>query len=112
MPIALPDSWHVEHLKLVGYLLDLDHPVGGPKARFFRRYGFAPDHPDHLAEALFEHVASVPFHVMEMDKSTRLVFEGPLLSPLGIMPRLRSVWLSILEGSGARLLTAYPYDER
>lgn len=112
MTTSLPGSWHVEHLKLVGYLLNLDHPIGRPKARVFLDYGFAPDSPESLAEALFEHAATTRFCLVETETSTRFVFEGPMRSPGGLMPRVRSVWMSSSDGTSARLLTAYPFDER
>lgn len=98
MTTSLPDSWHVEHLKLVGYLLNLDHPIGRPKARVFLDFGFTPDNPERLAKALFEHVATTSCRLVETATSTRFVFEGPMRSPRGLMPRLRSVWMSSSDG--------------
>ena len=38
--------------KLTKYLLNPTHRIGGPKARFFMRFGFHPSRPDELADAL------------------------------------------------------------
>lgn len=34
------ENAYVEHEKIVSYLLNDDHNVGGPKSRFFKRFGF------------------------------------------------------------------------
>ncbi|WP_245524468.1 DUF6883 domain-containing protein [Methylobacterium nonmethylotrophicum] len=50
------DEWRpaleVPGSKLVHYLLNVDHPKGGPKARFFLAFGFDPTQPETMAEAL------------------------------------------------------------
>ena len=43
--------------KLAGYLLALDHPDGGPKARFLASFGFLADNVNDLRLALFAHIA-------------------------------------------------------
>ena len=40
MKIPNANAAFVPPEKLTGYLLALAHPVGGPKARFFRAHGF------------------------------------------------------------------------
>ncbi|MGU3286342.1 DUF6883 domain-containing protein [Methylobacterium mesophilicum] len=35
-----PLSWSLDPRKISGYLLDETHIEGGPKARFFKRFGF------------------------------------------------------------------------
>ncbi|MGX7703302.1 DUF6883 domain-containing protein [Methylobacterium sp. Gmos1] len=53
------DGWQpaleVPGSKLVHYLLNVDHPKGGPKARFFLAFGFDPARPEVMAEALILH---------------------------------------------------------
>jgi hypothetical protein len=45
----------INRQKLTGYLLALDHPVGGPKAVFFHRLGFRPLAWIELRDALLDH---------------------------------------------------------
>ena len=112
MTISLPDVWHIEHLKITGYLLNIDHRVGAAKARVFLGFGFRPSEPDRLALALFDHLGTVPHRVVEGSSDVRFVFEGPLRAPSGIIPRLRSVWLMVRGDTVGRLVTAYPFDDR
>ncbi len=71
------DTAIVEPEKISDYLLSDPHPVGGPKAAFFKSFGFSIDKPDELTAALLEHakahaaVALAPPQVMA--RSTRSV---------------------------------------
>ena len=38
----------IEESKLRDYLLSIDHPVGGPKARFFLDHEFSRENPKEL----------------------------------------------------------------
>ncbi len=44
-PLRIPND------KIVFYLLNVDHPKGGPKARFFLSFGFDPTKPGIMADA-------------------------------------------------------------
>jgi len=95
--------------KVSGYLLSLSHSDGRAKAEFFLRFGFSPEGPQALAEALLRHCAEndvvkekrTPFGV-------QYVVEGPLVSPDGRNPMLRSVWVIEHGRRSPRLVTAYP----
>lgn len=103
--------------KLTRYLLDLDHPQGGSKAKFFLARGFTRDAWNDLAQALCAHVGSplgkgiVADHPV-LKEEKRFVVEGPLVCPDGTAPRVKAVW-KFHEGSDtAVLVTAYPARER
>jgi len=40
--------------KLVGYLLEPSHPVGGPKADWFLLMGYRPENPQRLEQDLLK----------------------------------------------------------
>ena len=98
--------------KITAYLLDADHPEGGPKARFFIRFGFSPSSPEILRAALLEHPAH--FEVSEVRPTAmgmRYAIDGPLSSPDRRDPWVRTVWR--VPASGApHLVTAYPDRRR
>ena len=105
---------HVEEVvisqkKIEDYLLDLGHPIGGSKAAFFRRLGFSKEQWHLLAGALRRHARENPVAgaVSDPDGTTYLV-EGPLETPSGRRPRLRSVWLVERGNLAPRFITAYP----
>ncbi len=95
--------------KVENYLLNLEHPVGGGKARFFLRYGFRREEWLVLANALRRHARdnAVTSSVTDADGVTYLV-EGPLETPVGRKPRVRSVWLVETGELAPRFISAYP----
>lgn len=112
--MKLPNAEHalVEDAKLLGYLLNPDHPHGLHKARYLGRLGFVADDVDRLREALLEHGAS---HEVTAVRQTgfgpRYAVEGRLLTPDGRNPLVRTVWQMDKGEVAPRLITAYPLDE-
>lgn len=112
---SLPDARfaYVEQQKVTGYLLALGHPDGHHKAVYFMSFGFRVEEWEKLSEALLRHAREnglvdeerTPFGV-------QYVVEGPLRTPDGRMPTIRSVWEVRPGGRRPRLITAYPVKER
>ncbi len=98
--------------KLSDYLLDINHPDGGPKARFFLRFGFSPDRPDILAAALVGHAAGLEATISQRPNALNYVVTGPISTPDGRAPRIRTVW-QVRDGeSTPRFVTAFPRRRR
>ena len=95
--------------KVENYLLHLAHPVGGGKAQFFLRFGFRREDWNILADALRRHARENPVahSVADADGVTYLV-EGPIQTPSGRAPRVRSVWLMETGELAPRFISAYP----
>jgi hypothetical protein len=101
----------VEREKIVGYLLNVTHRYGASKARFFGGFGFRRENWEQLANALREHgqrheivkVRKTPF-------GPRYEVEGPLSTPSGRIPRVRTVWQWDRGELAPRLITAYPLE--
>ncbi len=95
--------------KIIGYLLSLTHPDGRDKAIFFMSFGFIPEKPEQLENALLQQALS-----QEVVKSVpnvfgvRYVLEGQLETPDGRSPLVRSVWFIEKDDEIPRLVTAYP----
>lgn len=94
--------------KLASYLLNLSHPRGGSKARFFCLFGFSPERPAELATARLEHaqVATRREEPGRFDES-KLICDGPLSAPNGRTPQVRSVWHREPDDT-VRLVTVVP----
>lgn len=94
---------------IVHYLLNPDHPKGGPKARYFPGFGFDPSRPKQRAEALLAHHAATDLRMYrtEVAGRIRLICEGPILAPDGRFPTIRTVW-QLCAGAVWRLVTAVP----
>ncbi len=95
--------------KLTRYLMKVDHPRGGGKARFFIGVGFDQDKLDLLATALLEHGRIAPLEQKQIDEyGRRYVLIGDFHALDGEVYVLKSVWLEDEPGFGVRLVTAYP----
>lgn len=109
--MKLPKAEHavVPQNKVENYLLNLGHPDGGSKARFFLGFGFRREAWVVLADALRRHATENPVasSVTDADGVTYLV-EGLLETPSGRKPRIRSIWLVETGELAPRFITAYP----
>ena len=99
----------VPQKKIEDYLLNPGHPIGGSKAVFFRRFGFSREQWHLLAGSLVRHARENPVASADSDADgTTYLVEGPLETPSGRRPRLRSVWLVERGKLAPRFITAYP----
>jgi hypothetical protein len=99
--------------KLTDYLLSNDHSSGRHKALFFRSFGYSRSNWRQLEAALLQH--AVEFDVCEQQQTPfgmTYVIEGPLPSPDGRAPCIRTVWFCESEQDFPRLVTAYPLENR
>ncbi len=58
MKLPNADKAVVPSDKIIGYLLSLTHPDGRDKAIFFMAFGFTPEKPEQLENALLQQVTS------------------------------------------------------
>ncbi len=95
--------------KIENYLLDLAHPIGGGKARFFLSFGFRREAWNVLADAFRKHAQEnlVANSISDADGVTYLV-EGPLETLSGRKPYVRTIWLIETGDVAPRFITAYP----
>ena len=98
----------VEQAKISGYLLDLDHKEGGPKAKFFLKRGFTPSAWETMAEALRQHGRTQPVtETSETRFGRKFTVECQLTTPDGRNPCILTAWIQ--EGTRPpRLVTAHP----
>ena len=107
------ESAYVEVAKITEYLLNPDHPIGGDKAAFLMRFGFRGDSWHMLLAALLAH-ARDGYVVRQQQKTygQHFAIEGPLVTPDGRNPIVRTVWMVRLGEDRPRFLTAYPARRR
>lgn len=94
--------------KLGGYLLSDIHKVGAPKYTFLRSFGFAASRPEELEAALLAHGATNPASTSATEFGLRYEVDGPLSTPLGLTPQVRTVWQEHKEGPNLRFVTLVP----
>ena len=106
MKVPNYDSAIVPIQKIEAYLLNIDHPDGASKARFFLHAGYDID---LLREALIRHIEEFEFAFAEENLfGTKYVIDGEIQGPNGDAFHLRSVWIVINEEDFPVLITAYP----
>ena len=101
----------VEERKVLDYLLAGGHPEGASKAAFFQALGFRRAEWQALVEALQDHARR--HQVADIERSpygTKYIVDGPIRSPDGRAPMVRTVWIVDSGVEIPRLVTAYPLD--
>jgi len=101
----------VDAAKVANYLLNPAHPFGASKARFFCRFGFRLEQGAELANALRHHgCQNEVSRVVPSAFGIRFEVDGPLQTPDGRNPRVRTVWQLDERHLAPRLITAYPVE--
>lgn len=109
--MKLPNSEQaiIPPTKLSHYLLSTDHPQGRFKAAFFRTMGYTMSNSRHLAAALLEHATALDISDAQDTKfGIRYIVDGPLSTPSGRTPLVRTVWIIETGQTIPRFVTAYP----
>ncbi len=102
-------SAQVDEKKILYYLLNLSHPDGQSKARFFLARGFRLDAWDVFRAALISQGQNnTVTKVVENAWGTRYQVDCHCPTPDGANPCIRSVWQLEAGEAAPRLLTAYP----
>ncbi len=103
-------AW-VEELKIKSYLLNLNHPKGGSKAKFFLKRGFTAQEWEGFQDALIVQGKNNPVVKTTTDEfGTRYVVECNCPTPDKMNPCIRTVWEIRECESKPRLITAHPLD--
>ena len=109
MKLPNVEQLRIEPNKVTAYLLSPANPRGRSKAHFFLGFGFRTDGWERLAKALEVHAASYEVtRVIETSYGPRYYVEGPIETPDGRNPVVRTVWQVDLGSTHPRLITAHP----
>jgi hypothetical protein len=95
--------------KLTGYLLNVSHKRGGPKARLLLSVGYRSDHPQSLESDLrAQHLVLDVSRTHENAYGVVYEIEGPIKTPSGRSVRFCSVWQVDTGSDVPRFITMYP----
>jgi hypothetical protein len=109
MPIPGADTAVIPPEKIIDYLLNLSHPVGGSKARWFLSIGYDTGQPDQLADDLKQLVRTSDDFVAESTSfGVKCKVKGPLTPPTGQAGNVVSVWIVETGTSAPRLVAVVP----
>jgi hypothetical protein len=99
----------VSGAKILGYLLAPWRRQGGPKARFFMAHGFSRDAAEVFRLALLAHPdTGVVRDVRTTPWGVSCAVDGPLRTPRGTSPIVRTAWFRESSGLVFELVSAYP----
>ena len=107
------DKAVIAEAKITEYLLALAHPAGGPKAAFFRRFGFSASAWERLRDALLDHARSArTVSVSDTAFGRKYILDGPMRTPDGRQPSVRAIWFVRAGETVPRFVTAVPGVQR
>ncbi|WP_368528322.1 DUF6883 domain-containing protein [Enterobacter cloacae] len=97
----------VDYRKLSTYSLDVNHPVGGHKARVFQSaLGYNPTNSDVLAGRVREGILTAPAKILNADQyGQRMAVEMPILGINGETVIVRSGWIYETDAVVPRMTT-------
>jgi hypothetical protein len=109
MKIPNPQNAIIEQAKIEQYLLDVDHPQGGTKARLLLSLGYSVDNWRILDDDLRRmHVPEDVLTVRSTEWGIRYEIVAPLTGPNGDIVLMRSIWQIDVGAEAPRLITMYP----
>ena len=109
MKLPNAENAYIPPAKIVDYLLSMESRRGRSKAKFFMQFGFSREQWQIFAEALQRHAASYEVvRVMETEYGPKFTVEGPLMTPDGRDPQVRTTWMIRNGSDEPSLLTAHP----
>lgn len=99
----------VHDAKLAQYLLNVNHPAGAPKAKFFIACGFSLDDIGALEAAILLHANAHPVHTERHHaRGINRVIRCSFVTPNGENPCINTVWTQDHGTKSQRFVTAYP----
>jgi hypothetical protein len=112
MRLPKADAVIIAKEKITDYLLNPLHPDGAPKTVFFAAHGFTVENWQVLAEAFRQLAANSEEAQQVISRhGEKYIVDGPLGTPEGRAPIVRTVWIIDEGGDVPRLVTAYPHGE-
>jgi hypothetical protein len=113
MKLPNADKAIVEREKIVDYLLNPAHPDNSGKAEFFETLGFRRKEWKTLAAAFLNMARHLEVsQSMKSPHGQKYVIIGRIESPGGKSPLVKMIWIVDSGVEAARLVTAYPHNER
>jgi len=104
-----PQLLRIDDTKITGYLLNLDHPDGAAKAKFFLSKGFSLERLEEFKIALRSHAEANEIAAEEAHAyGVKSIVECAMEMPSGSSWCIRAVWNDHQDGRPPRLITAHP----
>jgi hypothetical protein len=109
MKLPNADAAIIDRAKIVDYLLDIDHPHGGSKARLLMSLGYSAADWQRLEDDVRSmHAGEDVVSTIATKWGTRYEIVAPITGPSGDSVLFHSVWQIDLGTDTPRLITMYP----
>jgi hypothetical protein len=100
---------YINPQKVKSYLLNINHPDGGAKAKLLIGFGFTIKYTSVLETAIINHVTNNDVcKVITTPFGEKYLVEGPIETPFGKSLQVRSVWVKELKEEIIKFVTLYP----
>jgi hypothetical protein len=109
MKLPNNEKAYIPPAKLIDYLLSETHSVGKAKAKLLRSVGFNEANVQMLKEGLLEiaHTQDV-VEVITTPHGVKYVINGEIETPVGLVIKMRTIWIIDNGQERLRFVTAYP----
>jgi|SRR5208337_1820118 len=109
MKLPNNEKAYIPPAKLIDYLLSETHSVGKAKAKFLRSVGFNEANVQLLKEGLLEIAKTKDVvEVITTPHGVKYVIDGDMATPVGLVIKMRTIWIIDNGQERPRFVTAYP----
>lgn len=109
VPIPNAQEALIDPVKIQGYLLSVEHPIGRLKARFFAHLGYSWDNWQRLeADLRAQHLTRDAARSVSTRYGVKYEIRAMLQGPAGVAAEVVSVWIVRTGEAFPRFVTAYP----
>jgi hypothetical protein len=109
MKLSNSENAYVPLAKLIDYLLSETHSVGKAKAKLLRSVGFDEANVQMLKKGLLEIARTKDaVEVITTPHGVKYVIDGDMSTPVGLVIKMRTIWIIDKGQERPRFVTAYP----
>ena len=109
MKLPKNEKAYVPLAKLIDYLLSETHSVGKSKAKILRSVGFNETNVQMLKEGLLTISRTQEVtEVITSQHGVKYVMDGEMPTPVGLVIKMRTIWIIDKGQERPRFVTAYP----
>jgi len=99
----------IKRTKIVDYLLSETHVIGRYKSKFFRKIGFNENNIDEFELELLKLKDLEVDSLVKNEYGTKYIIIGEIISPIGKVYPLTTVWMLEDKSEIPYLITSYPH---
>lgn len=99
----------IEDNKIIFYLLNINHPDGGSKAKWFINQGFQVENINKLKDIIIRQASENKVSkTVKTNFGTKYIVEGNIKTLKGSIKKVKTIWIIPLFEDIPKLVTIYP----